>query len=501
MKKLFLMACAAALTLNANAQSAKWDASMLPADFNAGIEAGFGNVWDTYLATPADYTLCECEGFRAYFELPTLLGPGNNKYSGASYGMKPLMGSNNTGRDGIDPLYFIEGLTNNDYVRTNSDDTHGTTYTDAIVTLKVASEAEGGSYGMITITYNRGGNLSAMYVVDQTAKNGEGMMVLQSRTRCPDENVQDHVAKFGVEPGHTYYIVASEKQSVELYGLRFDAVVSDEYETLNTTENFPVYWDAAMLPADFNAGIEAGFGNVWDTYLATPADYTLCEGEGFRAYFELPTLLGPGNGGYSGKDYGMKPLMGSNNTGRDGIDPLFFIEGLTNNDYVRTNSDNTHGTTYTDAIVTIKVAAEADGGQYGKVAINYNRGGNLSAMYVVDQTAKNGEGMMVLQSRTRCSDESVKTHTAQFGVEPGHTYYIVSSEKQSVELYSIGFCPASSEVYGAGSTTGIENIETSTVATPTTGKIYTIDGRYVGKDKAALVKGLYIMDGKKFVVK
>ena len=133
--------------------------------------------------------------------------------------------------------------------------------------------------------------------------------------------------------------------------------------------------------------------------------------------------------------------------------------------------------------------------------MNYNRGANSSAMYVVDRTANNGEGMRVLQSVTRCPDEIIKTHTAQFSVEPGHTYYVMASEKLSVELYAIGYCPVTSEVYGAGSTTGIENIETSTVATPTTGKIYTIDGRYVGKDKAALVKGLYIMDGKKFVVK
>ena len=42
---------------------------------------------------------------------------------------------------------------------------------------------------------------------------------------------------------------------------------------------------------------------------------------------------------------------------------------------------------------------------------------------------------------------------------------------------------------------------TNTTEKPADNKIYTIDGRYVGTDKAALVKGLYIQNGKKFIVK
>ena len=44
--------------------------------------------------------------------------------------------------------------------------------------------------------------------------------------------------------------------------------------------------------------------------------------------------------------------------------------------------------------------------------------------------------------------------------------------------------------------TGIHDIKTTT---DTNGKIYTIDGRYVGYDFNRLGKGIYVTDGKKVV--
>ena len=67
------------------------------------------------------------------------------------------------------------------------------------------------------------------------------------------------------------------------------------------------------------------------------------------------------------------------------------------------------------------------------------------------------------------------------------------------DFYSFGFTSYSDSNYGG--TTGIENVVTGNDATVNDGKIYTIDGRYIGKDKENLGKGLYIMNGKKFVVK
>ena len=48
--------------------------------------------------------------------------------------------------------------------------------------------------------------------------------------------------------------------------------------------------------------------------------------------------------------------------------------------------------------------------------------------------------------------------------------------------------------------TGINDItNTSATTKKANGRIYTIDGRYVGTNKAMLPSGLYIVDGKKFV--
>lgn len=78
----------------------------------------------------------------------------------------------------------------------------------------------------------------------------------------------------------------------------------------------------------------------------------------------------------------------------------------------------------------------------------------------------------------------------------------MASEKGSVEFYAIGFCATTSEKYGAiGTTTGIENISTTTVAAPADNKIYSIDGRLVGTQKEGLAPGLYIQNGKKFIQK
>ncbi len=512
MKKLLLMAFAAVFTLGANAQDEhlEWTAASLPQTLEDAYALGYQDYWGMGYCIPGDYVLCESSRFKAYIEKPFICTTGNSGYSGASrYAFKPLMGMNNTTRSGIESLYFYEGLENNDYVRESSYSNEGVeyTYTDAIVTLEVAPTVEGdGIYAQVSLTYNRGGNNSAMYVVDASANDGEGMMVLQSVTRGQDGNPQDHVARFGVEPGHTYYVMASEKASVELYGITYDECASDSYEQLISEDNCTGLWTAASLPQTLEDAYALGYQDYWAMGYCIPGDYQLFEDGDFSAYIEKPFICTTGNGGYSGHLlYDFKPLMGMNNTTRSGIESLYFYEGLENNDYVRESSYSNEGVeyTYTDAIATLKVAAASDenpDGTYGRVTLNYNRGGNNSAMYVVDATANDGEGMMVLQTVTRCPSDAVKTHAPQFNVEPGHTYYVMASEKASVELYGIGFCPVSSEKYSSAGTTGIQNITASSV-TVTDNKIYSIDGRYLGTEKGNLGKGLYIMNGKKFVVK
>ncbi len=72
-------------------------------------------------------------------------------------------------------------------------------------------------------------------------------------------------------------------------------------------------------------------------------------------------------------------------------------------------------------------------------------------------------------------------------------------------LCSPGFCPVTDDLYENGiptpdGATGIQGV-TSTKVAETTGRIYSVDGRFVGTNRDNLSKGMYIMDGQKFIVK
>ena len=512
MKKLFTFVAAALVSASAFAQAhCKWTVEQLPqqafATVDDAVAAGYVTMWGLpgYLGMPA----CDLiNNDYVQVSLPldyNYVSVGNNKYSGKDYAYKLIMGMNNTTRDGIEPMNFIEGLTNNSYVRKagNADQKPegsetGYVINDAIIKINVKSA----SYGAITLTYNRGGNNSAMYVVDSTKTRN----ILWTVTRCPDENVQHHVARFGVEPGHTYYVMASEKGSVELYGIEYDECTDEDYEVLVSEANSTDLWTAAQLPqqafATVDEAVAAGYVTMWGLpgYLGMPA-CDLINSANIKVSLPLDyNYVSVGNNKYSGKDYAYKLIMGMNNTTRDGIEPMNFIEGLTNNSYVRKagNADqkpegSETGYVINDAIIKINVPAD---GNYGRVILNYNRGGNNSAMYVVDSTKTN----QVLQTVNRCPDDAVKTHTAIFNVQPNHTYYVMASEKGSVELYAIGYCSATDAKYAAlGAASGIKAIENVAKTAVNNNMIYTISGRMVGTNREALSKGLYIQNGKKFV--
>lgn len=263
-------------------------------------------------------------------------------------------------------------------------------------------------------------------------------------------------------------------------------------------------WSAANLPTHDEA-IAAGYSDYWGAGYKLPDNYTLCEGGGFKAVIEKGGLVSTPQ---QVKNTALALYMGSK-AERSGIDPIVFIDGLDASGMYRTFSYNNEGVSWegTQNIITLTVdpAAEGapDGTGFGRVSLNYSRGGNLSAMYVVDATANNGEGMVVLGNVTRCTSDAKKVHTATFGVQPGHTYYVLASDNQSVEFYGLGFCLNTNdkyEAFGTGGTSGINNIVTNTTA-PADNKIYSIDGRFVGTQKEGLANGLYIQNGKKFIKK
>ena len=61
------------------------------------------------------------------------------------------------------------------------------------------------------------------------------MQVLQATTRCPDDAIKTHSAIFNVQPGHDYYVMASEKGSTELYAIGYCSAASEKYGVSLTT--------------------------------------------------------------------------------------------------------------------------------------------------------------------------------------------------------------------------------------------------------------------------
>lgn len=263
-------------------------------------------------------------------------------------------------------------------------------------------------------------------------------------------------------------------------------------------------WTAAQLPqakfASVDEAVAAGYNTLWGSgdWLGMPAQ-DLIKTDWVTVSLATPfSYVSKGSTKYSGKAYAYKIIMGMNNSTRDGIDPLYFIEGVTNNDYVRKAGDSDQGNVVNDAILKIEVAPNAEGTDpyCSRMIFNYSRGNNNGAFYVVDAT----KSIPVYQDVTRIDNKIEKKQAAIINVYPGRTYYVMTSDKASVELYNIGFCSAADPKYVTSMTTGIEDITTSVVA-PANNNIYSIDGRFVGTEKASLKSGLYIMNGKKVVVK
>ena len=61
------------------------------------------------------------------------------------------------------------------------------------------------------------------------------MQVLQATTRCPDDAIKTHSAIFNVQPGHDYYVMASESGSTELYAIGYCSAASEKYGVSLTT--------------------------------------------------------------------------------------------------------------------------------------------------------------------------------------------------------------------------------------------------------------------------
>lgn len=514
MKKSLLLIATSFLCSSLFAQHYEWTCAQINNNqffesVDAAVAAGFNTLWTSpdYLGMPAtdliDNEFVKISLPQAY----NYVGKGNSKYPGYSkYAYKVILGSSNTNRDTqIDATKFLDGLEGNDVCRkiAASDQNAEINVMQSIIKVEVAATPEGQDpqTSAVTIKWSRGGNNAALFVVDATKQ----IVTLQNVARSNGNYLYEHVNRFNVQQGHTYYILASENASAELYSIAFDNCASDQFEVLASEENSTSLWDCSKLPSprfeSVEAAVNAGYQTLWSSadYLGMPAADLIKNDLVTVSLPQALNYIGKGNGKYSGfEKYAYKVIMGSNNTNRDTqIDATKFLDGLEGNDICRkiAASDQNPDVNVMQAILKVEVAATPEGQdpETGRVILNYSRGGNNGALYVVDAT----KTLVTYQDVTRCPGDNIKTQSAIFNVQQGHTYYIVASENASVEFYAIGFCAANSEKYDAlnSSTSAITAINSKPGFEKNV--MYNILGQRVNGN----AKGIVIMNGKKLLVK
>ena len=462
MKKFFLIAAMfAASVAGANADSKLVIPSVDEAQAN-GWEALWGDYKYGYVM-PENYVLIDSE------EISLQLNKAANVSASSQvkdYTVNLQMGSS-WSRESNTQVWMLESLYD------------GMKQPYAVLTLTPKMN------GKISYTYCRGkNNNTTMYVWDTSASDGLGAFVSANSTFFDDVDDSGldpvaHTVTVNVRKDHKYYIFGAETgANTDFYDLTFVPYSSENYvaKATGTTE--------MVIPSVEDAQAN-GWEALWGDYkygYVMPENYVLVDNDDMNLKLNKAANVSASS---QVKDYTVNLQMGSS-WSRESNTQVWMLESLYD------------GMKQPYAVLTLTPKKN------GKISYTYCRGkNNNTTMYVWDTSASDGLGAFVSANSTFFDDVDDSgldpvAHTVTVNVRKDHVYYIFGAETgANTDFYSLAFTAYAD----AGYSTGIENIVTSTVATPTTGKIYTIDGRYVGKDKDALVKGLYIMDGKKFVVK
>lgn len=253
-------------------------------------------------------------------------------------------------------------------------------------------------------------------------------------------------------------------------------------------------WSASNLPTQTDA--VATYQDYWGIGYMVPG-LKLIDEDFFKVEIEKPFVVGT-NESNDRIPYTNFIYMGSA-AGRDGVDASLLLDGLDASGLLRNESYSNAGVeyAYNDAVITLTVPAapegSAEGFGHGRVTINYNRGANMNGLYVVDASVENGRTILI--NRVRCPKSAIKAHTIQFGVEPGHKYYVLCSDRLSSHFHSIGFTSSSSDKYYTPATSAIDNINSKPGFEKNV--MYNILGQRVNGN----AKGIVIMNGKKMLVK
>ena len=170
-------------------------------------------------------------------------------------------------------------------------------------------------------------------------------------------------------------------------------------------------------------------------------------------------------------------------TGANGSSLTFEEAGQTlaaNTPYLIIAGSNVNGSINAETVVKATPAANVSGGEFN----NWRFVGTYNSMTAAEAAAAN---MWALGSGNKWK---YYTGTDTWGVYPRRCYMINSTEKASSAR-------TFDTVFG-GEATYIELVNKTN---PEESRIYTLDGKYVGTKKDVLKSGVYVSNGKKFMVK
>ena len=463
MKKILLAAALMAAAIGASA-----DTKMTIPSVDEAQKAGWEGLWGDYkygYVMPDNYVFVDNE------EITLKLAKAANVSTSCQvegYSINLQMGSS-LGRESNTPVYMLDQVL--DGVKQP--------YAVLVLTPKMN--------GKITYTYCRGKNgNTTMYVWDTNAADGVGAYV-SANSSFFDEgedaaySPMAHTVTCNVRAGHTYWIFGAEvSANTDFYGLEFIPYSSPNYAAKATGKT-------EMVIPSIETAQANGWEGLWGDYqygYVMPENYVLVDNEDITLQLNKAANVATS---CQVEGYDLNLQMGSS-LGRESNTPVYMLDQVYD------------GIKQPYAVLTLTPKKN------GKISYTYCRGKNgNTTMYVWDTTAADGIGAYV-SANSSFFDEgedaaySPMIHTVTCNVRAGHVYWIFGAEvSANTDFYNLAFTPYDDASYNTP--TGIENVVTGTTAAPADNKIYTIDGRYVGTDKAALAKGLYIQNGKKFIVK
>lgn len=330
--------------------------------------------------------------------------------------------------------------------------------------------------GRMTVSYSMGNNLRSFYVYQMPTEEEMNNGVYGYYVMCSTTNAGGiHTSAFNVRADRTYLLIASNSGN-QLYQMTYSA---PDPTTGYTATDLPAEpYTVTTFPSTEDALANGYEAHSWGEGYVYPANTVIADNDDMTLTNMLTCGVFPPSWFHdvaSDTDYPSYMYFGSalDNNNKDDI---YSVDGIARAE---------HG------IVSLKAKKS------GRVILSYSMGGNNRTCYVwrvgTQEEIDNGiYGGYVLTNFT----DAKGIHSPAFDVMEGNEYYIIGSGSGN-QLYAIGF--ANTDVQSG--TTSINGVTDNASAAVNDGRIYSIDGRYVGKDKNSLGKGLYIMNGKKFAVK